>query len=202
MKLVMTGLAGLSLAAAGACASAPKAGSIGETPAAPTRISAVDSSYPPRTVAVQLDQSAYAAVLLVAPGHSATLLYPRDSTVDNRLAAGAHVLPVTVPEALLETDSARIAGLIRQRDSARVRTRAPVLRLPALPPTTPTYFLVVTSPQPLSYRRIVEKITGVSIPLGDLEALNAVGKAVKATIEAEPRAWNGFYQLVALRRPT
>jgi len=199
---MMLVIAGLGEIAAGACASFPKAGAVGEMPAAPTRITAVDSAYPPRSLSLQLDQAAYTAVLLVAPGHSATLLYPTDSTTDNRLNAGAHVLQVTVPASLLETDSARIAGLIRQRDSARVRPRGgPTIRTPALPPTTPTYFLVVTSPQPLSHRRIIEKTTGVSIPLDDLEALNAVGKAVKSTIDVEPRAWTGFYQLVHLRKP-
>ena len=199
MMLVMAAVA------AGACASVPKAGPIGEAPettTSPSRITAVDSGHPPRSVSVQLDQQAYTAVLLVAPGHSATLLYPPDSATDNRLAAGSHVLNVTVPPALLETDSARLAGLIRARDSARVRTRGPTIRQPALPPETPTYLLVVTSPQPLSFRRILDKTTGVSIPSQDLEALNAVGKAVKSTIETEPRAWNGFYQLITLRRPT
>lgn len=200
MMLVIAGLAEL---AASACSHAPKGGPIGETPAAPSRITSVDSGYPPRGLSLQLDRAAYTTVLLVAPGHSATLLYPTDSATNNRLEAGPHVLQVAVPASLLESDSARIAGLIRQRDSARVRPRGgPTIRTPALPPTTPTYFLVVTSPQPLAYRRIVEKITGVSIPLEDLEALNAVGKAVKATIDAEPRTWNGFYQLVHLRKPT
>lgn len=188
-------MAGLTLAA---CASVPKAGAIGETAAAPTRITAVDSAHPPHSVSVQLDGTADVVVLLVAAGHSATLLYPPDSTTNNRLPAGAHTLSVTVPAPLLETDSARIAGLIRARDSSRVRTRGPTMRTPALQPTTPTYFLVITSPKQLSYSRIVAKITGFSIPTIEMEALNAVAKAVKATIEAEPRVWNGFYQAVAL----
>ena len=193
--IVMVGLA------AAACAAAPKFGPIGETDAAPTRITAVDSATPPRSVSVQLDQAGFAVVMLVAPGHSATLLYPPDSATDNRLAAGAHVLPIAVPGALLETDSARIAGLIRMRDSSRVRQRAgPTIRAPALSETTPTYLLVITSPQPLSYRRIAEKTTGVTIPTIDSEALNAVSKAVKSTIEAEPREWHGYYQQIMLRR--
>ena len=67
-------------------------------------------------------------------------------------------------------------------------------------PTTPTYFLLVTSPKPLVYQRIIEKTAGVSIPLVDTEALNAVAKAIKATIPSEPRDWAGFYQRVELRR--
>jgi hypothetical protein len=184
-----------------ACASAPKAGAIGETPAVPARITAVDSGRPPRNVSVQLDQQSYAAVLLVAPGHSATLLYPADSTTNNRLDAGTHVLPVTVPERLVQTDSVAIAGLIRARDSARVRVRGPTMRTPPIPTATPTYLLVITSPQQLDYQRIVARTVGVSIPLQDLEALNAVGKAIKGTLTIEPREWHGFYQMVELRRP-
>lgn len=201
---LMAGLSGpawLGLALA-ACASAPKLGPIGESPTSPIRITAIDSTHPPRWLSAQLDEQSYVAVLLVAAGHSATLLYPPDSTTNNQLPAGQHTLNVTVPAVLLESDSARIAGLIRARDSSRVRTRVPTVRTPALQPTTPTYFLVVTSPQPLSYSRIVAKTTGVSIPTLDLEALNAVGKAVKSTIEADPRVWNGFYQLVKLFPPT
>jgi hypothetical protein len=204
---VLLVVAGLTLAA---CVSVPKAGAIGESAAAPTRITAVDSARPPRSVSVELDEAAYVVVLLVAPGHSATLLYPPDSTTTNRLPAGAHTLNVTVPGVLLESDSARLAGMIRTRDSSRVRTRGPTLdvervrtrgptlRTPALQPTTSTYFLVITSPQQLSYNRIVAKIGGFTIPTVELEALNAVGKAVKATIEADPRVWNGFYQAVSL----
>jgi hypothetical protein len=60
--------------------------------------------------------------------------------------------------------------------------------------------LLVTSPKPLVYQRIIEKTAGVSIPLIDTEALNAVAKAIKATIPSEPRDWAGYYQRVELRR--
>ena len=47
---------------------------------------------PPAAATVQLDRDGYAALILVAPGHSATLLYPADSTTDTRLSAGTHRL--------------------------------------------------------------------------------------------------------------
>src|SRR5688572_12013668 len=168
----------------------------------PTRITAVDTAHPPNTVSLQLDEAGHIAVILVAPGHSATLVYPKDSTTNNQLGAGQHVISIRIPEVLVLSDSQRAIAL-RTRDTtifgarrSRPRATAPLL------PSTPTYLLVVSSPQPLSYPRIIEKTAGVSIPLDDQEALNAVGKAVKATLPAEPRALYGFYQLVALRPPT
>lgn len=185
------------------CAKEIKSGPIGDSPspASPTRITAVDSARPPGSATVQLDQAGYATIILVAPGHSATLLYPADSVSDNRLAAGAHVLRFQIPEVLVQSDSQRAAAMARARDSGFSARRTRPRGATPLLPTTPTYLLVVTSPQPLNYARVREKTTGVTIPLDDLEALNAVAKAVKSTIPAEPREWAGYYQRVEIRPP-
>jgi hypothetical protein len=183
-----------------ACASTQPTGQLGEGSTPPPRITAADSAFPPRHVTIEMPQSGYAALLLVAPGHSATLLYPRDSLANNSLSAGSHRLAFEVPSFLVQDDSARL----RARDTSRLRTRARVrggrpIAQP-LPPTTPTYFLFVTSPQPLTYSRLIERTRGVTIPNIEMEALNAVAKAVKSTIPNEPREWAGYYQLVELRR--
>ena len=97
----------------------------------------------------------------------------------------------------------RLAAL-RGRDTTRLIQRSRPQRaraLPPLPATTPTYLLLVTSPQPLVFGRLLDKTQGVSIPIVDAEALNAVGKAIKSTIPAEPREWAGFFQVIALHRP-
>ena len=193
----------LVLLAAAGCAKQSTAGALGDRPdpASPTRITAVDSALPPTSVTLQLDQPGSAIVLLVAPGHSATLLYPGDSTTDNRLSAGTHVLRIQIPEYLVQTDSQRAAAMARVRDSGfSARRTRPRGVLPLLP-TTPTYLLVVTSPQPLSFTRVREKTAGVSIPIEDMEALNAVAKAVKGTLTSEPREWAGYYRLVEIRPP-
>jgi hypothetical protein len=62
------------------------------------------------------------------------------------------------------------------------------------------YLLLLTSPQELDYDRMIEKTGGVSIPSVDTEALNAVAKAIKATLMGEPRVWAGHYQPLLLRR--
>jgi hypothetical protein len=186
-----------------ACAKQATFGALGDSPTPPatTRISAVDSARPPRTLTLQLDRAGYAVVLLVAPGHSATILYPADSTTDNRLGAGTHAVHFQIPEMLVQTDSQRAAAMARARDSGFSARRTRPRGMTPLLPSTPTYFLVVTSPQPLSFARIREKTAGVSIPIDDMEALNAIAKAIKSTLASEPRDWAGYYQLVEIRPP-
>jgi len=193
-----------------ACASAPQAGPLADGEAQHPVITAVDSSVPPRSAWIQMDQPGYAALFLVAPGHSATLLYPPDSLTSNKLTAGTHVLNVAVPELLVQRDTLRNAdraGYPRQRRDTLGRSagRQPGDTLQprgrtAISPTTATYLLLVTSPQPLVYSRLVEKTAGVSIPLLENEALNAVAMAVKSTIASEPRDWAAYYKRVAVRR--
>jgi len=188
-----------------ACASTPAAGPMADGSTAVPRITAVDTTRPPRSAWVQLDQQAYAVLVLVAPGHSATLLYPADSSIDNHLSAGAHQLSFTIPGMTVLADSAVNPARRTPRDSSlrypgsvgpssRTRTVQP------LEPATPVFLLLVTSPQPLVYKRVVEKTAGVSIPSMETEALNAVAKAIKATLVTEPRDWAGFYQRVEVRR--
>lgn len=192
--------------AAAACSSSPNAGPLGEGMAGALKIVAVDTSRPPRSVAVELDEPSYVAVLLVAPGHSATLLYPRDSVTSNRFEAGVATVSFEVPGMLVRSDSALVAARRNQRvrnDSvARVRSRIRTGQRPQgpgpLPPDTPTYLLLVTSPQPLAYQRLIERTAGVSIPLVESEALNAIGKAIRSTLLSEPRTLSAYYQLVEL----
>jgi len=164
---------------------------------------------------VELDQPGYVALVLVAPGHSATLLYPTDSATDNRLSAGTHQLTLRIPEVLVMADSIRnpdrtqrVGGRSpvdstilhpgRQRSDTAIRARSN--RTPPLSPTVPTYLLLITAPKPLVYQRIIDKTAGVSIPITDDEALNAVAKAIKGTIPEEPREWAGYYQRTELRK--
>jgi hypothetical protein len=185
----------------------PASGPLAEGSTAVPRITAVDSVRPPKFAWVQLDQPAYAVLVLVAPSHSATLLYPADSTVDNHLAAGAHQLTFAIPGAFVLNDSTRSDLARRARTDSSLRFPGGVgassrntRSYPPVEPSTPLYLLLVTSPQPLVYRRVLEKTAGVSIPSVETEALNAVAKAVKSTLTNEPRDWAGFYQRVELRR--
>ena len=202
MRLAFAGLLSVTLVGAG-CASAPSGGKLGEGGTADPRITGVDTTVPPRAATVQLEQPAYAALFLVAPGHSVSLLYPADSTTDNRLGSGTHRLPFEIPGALVETDSQRLARIREAQRSAprrRPTTTTPGANVGPVPAATTPYLLLLTSPQELDYNRMIEKTGGVSIPNVDTEALNAVAKAIKATLPSEPRAWAGHYLPVVLRR--
>lgn len=189
----------ITLPVLAACASTPNAGALGEGSATTPRIVAVDTAVPPRSASVELDEPAYAALLLVAPGHSATLLYPADSLVNNRLSAGTTTVSFTVPERLVPSDSAMLIRRGRVTRDTTLRSARPALPRTGespIPPETPTYLLLVTSPQRLDYNRIREKTSGVSLPVIESEALNAVGKTIKSTIADEPRAWAGYFHRV------
>lgn len=190
-----------------ACSSSPNAGPLGEGMGGTPKQFAIDTVRPPRSLSLELEQPAYLAVLLVAPGHSATLLYPRDSMTSNRFEPGRATVTFEVPALLVRSDSAmldrrraerlREDSLARGRARARARNTGRVQGPGPLPPDTPTYILLVTSPQPLAYQRIIDKTAGVSIPIVDAEALNAVGKAIRSTL-VEPRTIAGYYQQVEL----
>lgn len=178
---------------------------LGEGMAGEPRIVAVDSQLPPRSLSVQLAEAAYAAVIVVAPGHSATLVYPTDSATANRLDAGVTRIDIQIPANLVRSDSATLARRRQQRaeEEQILRARARVrstrgTALGPLPISTPTYLLLLTSDRPLVFDRMLDKTAGVSIPAEDLEALHAVAKAIRSTIAAEPRRLAGYYQLVEL----
>ena len=203
MRLAFAGLLSITLVGAG-CASSPGGGTLGEGGVAEPRITSVDTAVPPRSATVQLDHPAYIALFLVAPGHSVSLLYPTDSTTDNQRGAGTHLVPFEVPGLLVETDSQRIARL-REAQRAPVRRRRPSTAsnpgiVGPIPAAVTPYLLLLTAPQELDYDRMIEKTGGVSIPTVHSEALNAVAKAIKATLLSEPRAWAGHYQPVVLQR--
>jgi hypothetical protein len=203
----MFGAVAASLLALSGCRSSPNAGPLGEGMTGATRIVAVDTARPPASVDIELERASYVAVLLVAPGHSATLLYPRDTVPVSRLDAGKSTVSFRIPDLFVRSDSQMIsqrrAQRIRQDSLERVRARTGRTRPTTLPPPspeTPTYLLVVASPQELSYARIIEKTAGVSIPLVEAEALNAVGKAIRSTLASEPRELAAFFQLVTISR--
>jgi hypothetical protein len=203
VRLAFAGLFSFTLLGV-ACASNPGGGTLGEGGVAEPQISAVDTAVPPRSAMVQLKQPAYVALFLVAPGHSVSLLYPSDSATDNRRSAGTHTLPFQVPDLLVETDSQRLARMREAQRSPTRRRRPTSATTPGnvgpIPAAVTPYLLLLTSPQDLDYDRMIEKTGGVSIPSVDIEALNAVAKAIKATLVTEPRIWAGHYQPVLLRR--
>jgi hypothetical protein len=200
--------AGIALIALTAgCASAPAVLHIGDAPDIGATLSLVDSASPPRNLEITLSQPAHVAVLLVVPGRGATLVYPRDTSLGpthflggrHRVAAWYPGRAVTAsvdstPRHAQDTlfDVRRplpidTVGRRRTRTGFGDQVEDPRERQRNL---TPSYLLLVATPAPLHPDVIRRRVEGVTIPLNESEALNAIGKLVRSTADPAAR-WAG-----------
>jgi hypothetical protein len=183
-----------------ACASAPKPRQLGQYNSLTPRLAVVDSERPPRNLTVDLGAPASVVVVYVAPGRSTRIVYPADSMSAPRLAAGSQRITATWPRPRTSLDSARRDSIARanpprtRRDSiARANMGRPGMALPdpeaGLAPTG--YLLLFATPGPLPYAEVRRKVEGVTTPLDVDEALNAIAKQVRSTLD--PSApWAGY----------
>jgi hypothetical protein len=142
----------------------------------------------PRRLTVQLARPANVAVFLVVPGRGSELLFPADSLQSQYMEGGSH---------LVETSRARVA----LNDTSRLIRRP----TPAPAPTSQNppqrgnrtnnrpfdslgvgmnahgYLLIYASQEPLSYNTLKTRVSGLSIPIEDDDALNTVTKLIKGT---------------------
>jgi hypothetical protein len=183
-----------------ACASGPQIRKLGDYPAVQPLFTTPANEKTPSQMTVNLTRPAYVAALFVVPGRGAVIVYPSDSTMDTRLAAGAHTIPVRFTERPFNRDSA-LAQLRRNaqgmggRSNPQPRTpprdtgstprdtsRVSVLR-EASPGASPIgYLLLVASDAQIPLANLQHRVNGISIPIDDDEALSTVMKLVKSTI--------------------
>ncbi len=194
--------------AAVACASAPQPRQLGNYSALTPRLAVVDSERPPRNLIVDLGAPASVVVVYVAPGRSTRIVYPADSVNAPRLPAGTQRLTATWPRSRSSVDSARRDSIARanqaraRRDSiARATQPQRVIALPdpeaGLAPIG--YLLLFATPAPLQYAEVRRKVEGVTTPLDVDEALNAIAKQVRSTLD--PSAQWAAYALEVTAEP-
>jgi hypothetical protein len=178
--------------AAVACASAPQPRQLGNYGLLTPRLTVVDSERPPRSLTVELSAPASVVVVYVAPGRSTRVVYPADSVNVPRLPAGTQRLTAAWPRSRASADSARRDSIARanqprtRRDSiTRAGMPRPSMALPdpeaGLAPAG--YLLLFATPGPLQYAEVRRKVEGVTTPLDDDEALNAIAKQVRSTLD-------------------
>jgi hypothetical protein len=140
----------------------------------------------PQHVTVQVARPANVAVFLVMPGRGSMLLFPADSAQSGYMEAGSH---------LVETSYRRVAV----SDSGRL-VRRPQDRMPPSPAqpggggrgrasardSFPTFgfnqrgfLLIYASSEPLPYSTLTTRVSGISIPIEDEDALNTVTKLIR-----------------------
>jgi hypothetical protein len=196
----VTGLRALAvLLIAGACASAPQPRELGQYSVLTPRLAVVDSERPPRNLTVDLAAPASIVVVYVAPGRSTRIVYPADSATAPRLSAGTQRITATWPRPRALPDSARRDSIARA-NRARTRRDANVpsntQRIAALPDPEAGlapfgYLLLFATPQSLQYGEVRRRVEGVTTPLDANEALNAIAKQVRSTLD--PSApWAGY----------
>jgi hypothetical protein len=182
------------------CASAPQPRELGNYTGLAPRLAVVDSERPPVNLTVGLASPASVVVIYVAPGRSTRIVYPADSAVAQRLPAGSQRITATWPRPRLTADAARRDSLARanasraRRDSiARASNTPRVIGLPdpeaGLAPVG--YLFLFATPSPLPYDEIRRKVEGVTTPLDTDEALNAIAKQVRSTLDPSAR-WAGY----------
>jgi hypothetical protein len=200
----------LLLPLAGACASGPVTKQLGEYTVLTPSFTTPQAERSPTHATVSLSAPAYVAMLFVVPGRGSVIVYPTDSSINNRLEAGQHDVLLSFPSQPMTRDSA-LAALQRQqnrrpgnappaqprpqptappvmdttrRDSTRIDvapSRLPVTE--ANPSSSPVgYLVVVASPAAMPYPLLKRRIEGVTIPIEDAEALSTVMKLVKSAL--------------------
>ncbi len=195
MRVRMVVAAGAALVTA--CASGPpKPRLVGDAPELGARMAIGDSASPPRQVTVELAQPSSAVLVYVVPGQGASLVYPADTLHSARLAEGAHVVSPEFPRlrspsaARAARDSARRAGTMPGERDPRGARGAPGA-MPRQMMVPQGFLMLIATRASLDPAVVARRLEGTSIPGEESEALNAVGKLVRATANVVA-PWAGF----------
>jgi len=136
----------------------------------------------PQHVTVQVAKPANIAVFLVMPGRGSTLLFPADSNQSGYMEAGSHLVETSYKRAAL-SDSGRLMRLPQNQQGPRQlpgRTRGnPRDSVPQFGFNQRGYLLVYASAEPLPYNTLSTRVSGISIPIEDEDALNTVTKLIR-----------------------
>jgi len=136
----------------------------------------------PQHLTVQLARPANVAVFLVMPGRGSQLLFPADSTQSGFVEAGSHLVETSYRRAAL-SDTGRLARLPNQSNrnpqQAGGRNRGVRDTFPTFGFNQRGYLLIYASQEPLPYNILATRVSGLSIPIEDDDALNTVTKLIR-----------------------
>lgn len=151
------------------------------------RVSAKAGERTPQHLTVELSRAANVAVFLVVPGRGSQLLFPADSTQSPRIEAGSHEVTTSLARLAL-ADSSRLARRPNQNPPAGGQRPAQGRAgRGAFDPSGGSilnqhgYLLVYASQDSLPYTALSTRVSGISIPIDDADALNTVTKLIRET---------------------
>ena len=185
-----------------ACASGGGGGKLGDYTVHMPQLSTVQGEERPTHLNVSLSKPGYVAVLFVIPGRGASLIYPADTSANNYLTAGSQQITTAFSDRSKLIDTTfmprRVAGTGSDSLPRRQATTRNSAQIPRFDPSQfirAGYLLMITTEEPLNIAQVSRRIEGVSIPMEDTEALNAVAKLVVATTPRN-KPWAGYYREV------
>lgn len=148
------------------------------------KVAATPGERAPQHVTVQLNRPANVTVFLVVPGRGSELLFPSDSTESGYVEAGSHMVATARTRGLL-TDTSRLRRLPPDQGAAGgqqgMRGGGRGANSSALGFNQHGYLLIYASQAPLPYSILSTKVSGLSIPISDDDALNTVTKLIRET---------------------
>jgi hypothetical protein len=136
----------------------------------------------PQHLTVELGRPANVAVFLVVPGRGSQLLFPADSTQTEFIEAGTHLVTTSAGRNAL-SDTSRLIRLPNQmtRQPGRGGRISRDTTTGQLGVIGRGYLLMYASQEPLPYSILSTKVSGLSIPIDDGDALNTVTKLIRST---------------------
>lgn len=183
------------------CASGGSVRQLGSYSALSPSFTLPTDELPLQHASITLGAPAYVSLVYIVPGSGALVVYPTDSATYNHLDAGTHVVSANFPNppnrdsilAEMRRGSTRRPSRA-QRDSIPTSMRA----LPTTPEFSPYgHLLLFATAEPLRYGELKSRVEGLTIPLGDTEAVNTVIKLIRAGLP-ESAAWSGYAKDIEL----
>ncbi len=144
----------------------------------------------PLHLTLQVDRPANVAVFLVTPGAGSVLLFPDDSTRSGFVDAGSHLVQTSLAKLSLSDTSRLIrrpgqpqepAGGMGRPMGGRGGERGGRESMSSSGFNQHGYLLVYASQDPLPYSILNTRVSGISIPIDDKDALTTVMKLIRET---------------------
>jgi hypothetical protein len=148
----------------------------------------------PQHLTVQVGRPANVAVFLVVPGRGSTLLFPADSIQSGFVEAGSHLVETTLGRNRLSDTSKLIRRPAPQQGSNGSRSangRFGRDSLGGYGPSQHGYLLIFASQSAMPYSVLSTRVSGISIPIEDGDALNTVTKLIRQSTKQQG-PWAAF----------
>ena len=176
--VALAGVAG-AVALASACAP-PKPHTFGEYSSIAPVVTPQKGERLPQHLTVTLKQPANVAIFLVVPGRGSQLLFPGDSTQSPHLNAGANAVTTSIAKNAL-SDTSRLIRRPTQFPGNRGRGGIARDTIGSMGILGHGYLLVYATPDSLPYHTLATRVSGISIPIEDDDALATVTKLIRET---------------------